>query len=166
MEVFEGLLRIKRVREESREVELHRAKQHLEMAVQALAQARESQHQRDRERADRERALYEDVFKRTVFVSELDDLKLEIDAMKTAAKADAQAVTDAQEQRQKRHETFDDRLKAWRVAAQAARKYEDLAAEELRIRANEAEWFVELELEEHPARNLLSAAMDEDAQEV
>jgi hypothetical protein len=160
MDAIDGLLRIKRIREESREAELRRARQHLETASEALRQARQSQQERDQERRDRERALYEEVCARTVVVRELDDLKWKVDVMKDEAKSDAQAVVDAQTQRQKRREVFDDATSSWQAAAQAKQRFEDLAAERADARAKHAEWLAELELEEHPARSPLADAMD------
>ena len=101
MEVINGLLRIKRIRENSREGDMRRAKQQFELAAEALRRASELQEQRDRERADRERSLYDDVCARVVIVRDLDDLRYEVDVMKDAAKADAQAVVDAPRARHK-----------------------------------------------------------------
>jgi type III secretion protein O len=161
MDVIDGLLRIKRVREESREAELRRARQHLETAAEALRKAKQSQQERDQERTDRERSLYDEVCAKTVVVRELDDLKWKIEVMKDEAKADAQAVVDAQTQRQKRRDTFDEATSAWQLAAQAKQRFEDLAAERAEARAKHAEWLAELELEEHPARSPLNDAMEE-----
>ncbi|HTH78704.1 MAG TPA: YscO family type III secretion system apparatus protein [Ramlibacter sp.] len=161
MDVIDGLLRIKRVREESREAELRRARQHLETAAEALRKAKQSQQERDQERTDRERSLYDEVCAKTVVVRELDDLKWKIEVMKDEAKADAQAVVDAQTQRQKRRDTFDEATSAWQLAAQAKQRFEDLAAERAEARAKHAEWLAELELEEHPARSPLTDAMEE-----
>jgi hypothetical protein len=165
MEVIDGLLRIKHIREESREAEMRRAKQQFEMAVEALKRAKESQLQRDGERAERERTLYENVLTRTVVVRELDDLKFELEAMRTAAKADTQAVAEAQVQRQKRRETFDEMLSAWQLAAQARSRFEDLAAETHEMLAKQVEWLAEIEMEEYPARSLLASAMQDGAEE-
>jgi len=161
MDVIDGLLRIKRVREESREAELRRARQHLETAAEALRKAKQSQQERDQERTDRERSLYDEVCAKTVVVRELDDLKWKIEVMKDEAKADAQAVVDAQTQRQKRRDTFDEATSAWQLAAQAKQRFEDLAAERAEAREKHAEWLAELELEEHPARSPLTDAMEE-----
>jgi hypothetical protein len=163
---IEGLLRIKRVREESREAEMRRAKQQFEMAVEAFKRAQDSQTQSDRQRAERERALYDDVFARTVVVRELDDLKLELQSMRTAAKADAQAVTDARAQRQKRRETLDEMLAAWQLAARARSRFEDLATGIRELHAKQVEHLAELELEEYPARALFASAIEDTAEEI
>jgi type III secretion protein O len=159
-EVIEGLLRIKRIREDSRESHMRRTKQQLEQAADALRRARESQQQRDNERTERERAMYQEVCTRVVVVRELDDLKFEVDSMKEAAKADAQAVVDAQSQRQKRREAFDEATRAWQAAAQATRKFEDLATEDRAERARHADWLAELELEEHAGAIPLSLTQE------
>ena len=162
MDPIDGLLRIKRVREERREAEMRRAKHQLETAAEALRRARDEQQQRDRERADRERVLYEQVCTKVVVVRELDDLKFEVDTMKSDAQADAKKVDEAHKQRQKRREIFDEASGAWRVAAQDKQRFEDLADEIAAERAKHAEWLAEIELEEYPARNLLAQAMGED----
>jgi type III secretion protein O len=162
-EVIEGLLRIKRIREDSRETQMRRARQHFEQAADALRRARDTQAQRELERTERERALYRDVCTRVVVVRELDDLKFEVDAMKEAARTDAQAVADAQAQRQKRREAFDEATQAWQLAAQATRKFEDLAAEDRLARARYTEWLAELELEEHAGR--VATALDQESEE-
>ena len=165
MQVIEGLLRIKCVREESRNAEMRRAKQHLASAAEALRQARLAQQQRDRERAEREQSLYAQVCARTVVVRELDDLKFEVDAMKQHALTDAQAVADAQAQREKRRLALDESTVAWRAAAHAKQKFEDLAAESRAAHVRHMEWLADLELEEFSARGVLAAAMQDDAQE-
>jgi hypothetical protein len=165
MDVIEGLLRIKRIREDSREAEMRRARQQFEAAAEEVRRAAEAQRRRDLERAGRERAMYADVCKRTVVVRELDELKLEVDAMKTAAKADAQAVVDAQAQRQARRQAFGEATGAWRLAAQATRKFEDLSAQQREERAKHAEWLADLELEEHTGRSLAVQAMEDEPQE-
>src|SRR3954462_13967928 len=104
MEVIEGLLRIKRIRENLREQELNRARHQLEDAVRALREAKDQQQAREEERARREASLYEDVLARTVVVRELDDLHLEIDAMKEESVQDEQTVVQAREDREQRRE--------------------------------------------------------------
>jgi type III secretion protein O len=165
MEVIDGLLRIKRIRENSREADMRRAKQQFELAAEALRRASELQEQRDRERSDRERSLYHDVCTRIVIVRDLDDLRYEVDVMKDAAKADAQAVVDARTQRLARRQAFDESAGAWRLAARATQKFEDLSAQEREATARHAEWMADLELEEHPSRSVLAEAMEESTQE-
>ncbi|RYX93970.1 MAG: hypothetical protein EOO28_16425 [Comamonadaceae bacterium] len=165
MDVIDGLLRIKRVRETSRETEMRLARQKLEQAAEALRRASEEQKQRDRERTQREQSLYEEVCKRTVVVRELDDLKHEVDTMKEAARTDAQAVVDAQAQRQTRRQEFDTATGSWRLAAQATRKFEDLSSEQRIERAAHAEWLADLELEEHAGRRPIVLEMEESEEE-
>ena len=165
MEVLEGLLRIKRIREESREAEMRGARQRLEMAVQALRRATEEQQRRDRERTEAERTMYDDVCSRLVVVRDLDNLRQEVDLMKEAAKADAQAVTEAQAQRQAKRQAFDETSAAWRLALRAKQKFEDLSAQEREARAAHAEWLADLELEEHAGRVPLAHAFEESAEE-
>jgi type III secretion protein O len=165
MEVINGLLRIKRIRENSREGDMRRAKQQFELAAEALRRASELQEQRDRERANRERSLYDDVCARVVIVRDLDDLRYEVDVMKDAAKADAQAVVDARTQRVARRLSFDEAAAAWRLAARATQKFEDLSAQEREAIAQHAEFMADLELEEHPSRSVLAQAMEETAEE-
>lgn len=161
MDVIDGLLRIKRIRETSRESEMRLARQQLEQAAEALRRASEEQKQRDGERTARERSLYEEVCTRLVVVRELDELKHEVDVMKEAAKTDAQAVADAQNQRQTRRQEFDVATGAWRLAAQATQKFEDLSSEQRIERAAHAEWLADLELEEHTGRRPLAMELDE-----
>lgn len=161
MDVIDGLLRIKRIRENSRESEMRLARQKLELAADALRRAGEEQKQRDMERTQRERSLYEDVCRRTVVVRELDDLKYEVDTMREAARTDAQAVVDAQTQRQSRRQEFDVATGAWRLASQATRKFEDLSSEQRIERAAHAEWLADLELEEHAGRRPLALQVEE-----
>lgn len=165
MEVINGLLRIKRIRESSREADMRRAKQQFELAAEALRRASELQEHRDRERAERERSLYHEVCTRIVIVRDLDDLRYEVDIMKDAAKADAQAVVDARTQRLARRQSFDEAAGAWRLAARATQKFEDLSAQEREAAAKHAEWMADLELEEHPNRSVLAQAMEESTEE-
>ena len=165
MDVIDGLLRIKRIRESSRESDMRAARQQLEMAAEALRRASDEQKQRDHERTTREQSLYEEVCKRTVVVRELDDLKYEVDTMKEAAKQDAQAVVDAQAQRQTRRTEFDSATGAWRLAAQATQKFEDLSSEQRAQRAAHAEWLADLELEEFSVRSPLTLDLEESEEE-
>jgi type III secretion protein O len=165
MDVINGLLRIKRVREDSREAEMRRSKQQLELAAEALRRANESQQQRDRERTERERSLYDDVCTRLVVLRDLDDLRSEVDSMKDAAKADAQAVVDAQAQRVTRRQAFEESVGAWRLAAQATQKFEDLSATERKEWAKHTERLADLELEEHSGRGAGALAMQEHEEE-
>jgi hypothetical protein len=165
MDVINGLLRIKRIREDAREAEMKYAKTQLELATEAVRRATEEQQKRDRERTEREQSMYADVCSRLVVVRELDDLKFEMDAMKEAAKVDAQAVVDAQSQRQKRRLSFDEAVGAWRLAAHATKKFEDLSEEERIERAKHMEWLADLELEEHAGRSPATKAMEEDTEE-
>lgn len=165
MEVIEGLLRIKRIRESSREAEMRRAKQQFELAAEALRRASELQQQRDRERAERERSLYQDVCSRMVIVRDLNDLRFEVDTMKEAAKVDAQAVVDARTQRQARREAFEEAAGIWRLAARATQKFQDLSAQEREAKAKHTEWMADLELEEHPSQSVVARAMEESVEE-
>ncbi|HVZ45040.1 MAG TPA: YscO family type III secretion system apparatus protein [Ramlibacter sp.] len=160
-DVVAGLLSIKRVREDCREAEMRRAQHQLDLAAEAVRHAMDAQQRRDRERAEREDALFEDVCSRSVKVRELNDLRVEIDTMKEAARADAQTVTEKKDQRAKRREALDGATLAWRAAAHAAQKFRDFAAQQLEIEAREMEWRLELELEEHPGRGIVAEAMQE-----
>jgi type III secretion protein O len=163
MDIIDGLLRIKRIREDSREAQMRQARQQLEQAAEAMRRAAEAQQQRDRERNQREKAMYQDVCTRLVVVRELDDLRHEVAVvMKAAAEADAKAVVDAQEARANRRKALDEATGVWRLAAQATRKFEDLSAEQRREREKQVEWLAELELEEHPSRSLMAEAMQEE----
>ncbi|WP_395687938.1 type III secretion system stalk subunit SctO [Caenimonas koreensis] len=152
MDVIDGLLHIKRIREECREAEMRRARQHLELASEALRRSLEQQRERDKERVEREESLYTDVCARVVVVRELHDLKHEVDSMKEAAKLDAKAVADAQETRVMRRKTFDDSVTVWRMAALAASRFQDLSETQQLEREKHAEWLAELELEEFAGR--------------
>ena len=165
MDVIDGLLRIKRIREDSREAEIQRAKQQFEQEAAALRRALEAQQQRDQARTARERALYQEVCAKVVVVRELDDLRHTIDAMKQEAQADAKAVTDAQTQRQARRQAFDEAAGAWRVAARATQKFEDLSLREREAQAVVMERLADLELEEFPGRSVLARAMEADTEE-
>ena len=163
MQVITGLLRIKRVREDSREAEMRGARHQFELAAGALRRASEFQQQRDHERTERETSLYDNVCTRVVVVRDLNDLNFEVDVMKDAAKADAKAVVDAQQQRSTRRQAFEEATGSWRLAARATQKFEDLAAQEREANAKHAEWLADLELEEHPVRNVFAQAMQETA---
>jgi type III secretion protein O len=166
MDVIDGLLRIKRIRQDSREADMRRARQLLEQAAQALRDATQQQQQQDRERTERENKLFDDVCQRVVQVRDLNELRGEVDIMKEAAKQDAEAVVQAQKHRTTRRESFDQSTVAWRIAAHATARFEDLSAEQQAERARHAEWLADLELEEHSGRSVLAQAMQADEQEV
>ncbi|MBC7599804.1 MAG: YscO family type III secretion system apparatus protein [Polaromonas sp.] len=162
MEIIDGLLRIKRIRENSREAQMRLARQQLQLAAEAMRRATEAQQQRDRERQQREKSLYEDVCTRLVIVRELDDLRWQVDVMKEAAKVDAKAVVDAQEARVARRTAFEEATGVWRLAAHATQKFQDLSNEQSMERTRHAEFLAELELEEHPSRSMMAEAIQEE----
>ncbi|MBC7602616.1 MAG: YscO family type III secretion system apparatus protein [Ramlibacter sp.] len=165
MDVINGLLLIKRLREEIREAEMRVARQQLELAAEALRRASELQRERDQERTEREDSMYEDVCTRLVVVRDLNDLKYEVDTMKEAAKVDAKAVVDAQETRVTRRKSFDDSVGTWRMAALATSKFADLSETQRLEREKHAEWLAELELEEYAGRGPVTMQSQETEEE-
>ncbi|WP_048439642.1 YscO family type III secretion system apparatus protein [Caenimonas sp. SL110] len=165
MDVINGLLRIKRIRQDCRESDMWRSKQQFEHAAELLKQARDLQQQRDLERVERERSLYKDVCERIVVVRDLDELRYEVDTMKEAAKVDEQSVQDAQTQRLKRREAFDEATAAWRFAARATQKFMDLSEHQRQEAEIQAERLAELELEEFPGKRSLAMALEESTEE-
>lgn len=165
MDVIDGLLRIKRVREECREAEMRGAQNRFELAAEAMRSAVALQHKRDKERDERERSLFDDVCKRVVVVRDLNELNSEVDQMKDAAKADAEAVQQAQKQRLARRQAFDEATGVWRIAALARQRFADLAEREMEAWARHVEWLAEMELEEHQGGSPLARVMEEDTEE-
>jgi type III secretion protein O len=163
MDVIDGLLRIKRAREEIREAEMTGAKHRLEHAAELLRNAIAVQQQRDEERSERERSLYDDVCSRVVVVRDLNELNSEVDQMKDEAKADEEAVQDAQKQRTARRHALDEATHVWRAAALATQRFADLARNEMEEKARETERLAELELEEYPGIDAFARAMQEEA---
>ncbi|GAA4348398.1 hypothetical protein GCM10023165_34150 [Variovorax defluvii] len=152
MDAIRGLLRIKSVREEGRERELRKAKHELDLAMQALRDARQTHESRVQEHREREEALYRDLMSRPVVVRELDDLHAEIVAMKEVEQKDRQAVEQAEEARKQQREVVDASTAAWRAAMQACDKFRDLHQQAIARGLEEEEHRAGLELEEHPAR--------------
>lgn len=161
MEVIDGLLRIKRAREECREAEMHGAMNQFERAAEALREAIALQKRRDQERADREKAMFDDVCKRVVVVRDLNELQSEVSQMKDAAKVDAQEVEQAHTLRLKRRQAFDEATVSWRVAALARQRFADIAARQKEEHDLHLERLAELELEEHPSTSPINGLMAE-----
>ena len=152
MDTIQGLLRIKRIREEGRERELRKAKHDLEHATQALREARHKKETRVEEHRQREDDLYRDVMSRAIVVRQLDDLHAEIVEMKQIEQEDERAVEQADETRKQQREAMDAATSAWRVAVQACDKFRDLNQQAIAQRREEDELKASLELEEHPVR--------------
>jgi len=163
MDVIGGLLRIKRIREDSRERELREARRALDHATLVLEETQASQQQRDDQRRSRTDALYASVCSRVVVLQDLEDLRLDLEIMKGEALADARAVEEAAGRRQERRDAFVTATQAWRDASRASEKFADLAREQQILRLEQAERLAELELEDHPARRTLAeSAVQED----
>lgn len=152
MEIINGLLRIKQIRENSREVDMRRARTQLEQASEQMRLAAERQLTRDRERMEKERALYDDVCSRVVLLRDLDEVRYQIDLMKVQAKEDVDAVNDAQERKKQRREEFSEANSAWMLSVQATQKFADLSREQERDIREMAERSEDLELEEFTCR--------------
>ena len=152
MDVVEGLLRIKRVREDRRQAELRTARGRLQDAAQALRDTTAEAERCDVERHARQDALYGDVCSRIVRPRDLDHLRLEIEVMKEEREADLQRIEQATQQRDTRRNEMDEAAAAHRRALQAVDKFDDLAREQRLAREAEAERMAELELEEHAGR--------------
>jgi type III secretion protein O len=150
MEIVQGLLRVKRIREELRQRELSRARQELDLAARELLEQQQRQRDRQLEREQRESSLYADVMSRVVVPRELDDLHWEIKAMAQQAQDDAQAVEQAQQQRDQQREAVSAASQAWRAAARSRDKFLDLQRRELAQRALDEEAQADAELEDRP----------------
>ena len=152
MDTIQGLLRIKSIREEGRERELQKAKHDLELAMQALRDARQTHETRVQAHREREEALYRDVMSRAIVARELDDLHAEILAMKEIEKEDQRAVEQAEEARKQQREVVDGATSSWRSAVQACDKFRDLHQQAIARALEDEELRAGLELEEHSAR--------------
>jgi type III secretion protein O len=152
MDVFEGILRVKRIREDSRENDLRHCRRELDRATQALREAQEHQQSADAARQKREQDMYADVMSRLVVVADLDDLHTEMDRLKEESTQDAKTVEAAHEQREKRRTAVGEATQAWRGATQVREKFDALLHDQRLLRRQEDERAAELELEDYPLR--------------
>jgi hypothetical protein len=152
MDIIKELVRIKRVRRDTRERELHRARRVWDEASLALRKAADAQQENTRARAAKEEALDRDVMSRTVVVRDLDDLHLEFAALKEEARREEEAVEKARGLREERSREVADATGVWRAAAQAFDKFSDLHQQRTAESAVAAERLADLELEEHAPR--------------
>ncbi|MES3002887.1 MAG: YscO family type III secretion system apparatus protein [Pseudomonadota bacterium] len=152
MDVIDGLLRLKKIRQDSREREMRQARGRLDDAARALREARELQQKRDRERKEQERAMYDDVCNRVVVLRNLDALRLDVEILQQEAQVDATQVTEAGTARDSREKDLTTAVQSWQDAARLTRKFTDLAEQAALERSLEAERLADLELEEHPYR--------------
>lgn len=162
MDVIDGLLRLKKIRQDGREREMRQARGRLEDAARALREAHERQQERDRERKEQERAMYDDVCKRVVVLANLDALRLDVEIMQQEAQVDATQVTEAGTARDSREQELTTAVQSWQDAARLTRKFTDLAEQAALERSLEAERLADLELEEHPYRP--AAGFEDDAE--
>jgi hypothetical protein len=159
MDVIDGLLRIKKIREDSREGEMRRARRVHEDALDALRRARTRQEERNSQRRAAELQMYTDVCSRVVMLTNLRDVHLEVEIMKLEAQKDVAEVDAADNARQARRTELDACVAEWRQAVRMTRKFEDLSHQARAERLAEAERLADLELEEFPLRPALAGLM-------
>jgi hypothetical protein len=152
MDIIKELVRIKRVRRDTRERELHRARRTWEEASLDFRKACDVHEENTQARAAKEEELDRGIMSRAVVVRDLDDLHLEFAAMKEEARREEEVVEKARGHREERRHEMVRATDVWRVAAQVLDKFTDLHAQRLAERAVAAERLADLELEEHAPR--------------
>jgi len=152
MDIIREIVRIKEVRRDTRERELHRARRTWEEAGFAFRQACDVREEKAQARAAKEESLDSGIMSRIVVVRDLDDVHLEFAAMKEEARRDEEEVEKARGVREERSREMAQATDVWRAAAQAFDKFTDLHRERMAEKAAAAERLADLELEEHAPR--------------
>lgn len=152
MQVVDGLLRIKRIRERASEHGVLRARHALDEATEALEQVAEQRRQRDEVRQAQERRMVEGLCASPVRVREIEWVRVDIDGLRQKADADLKEEEGARVHRDQTREGFREAVKARKEAARASEKFQELAERERAARAEATERAADLELEEFRVR--------------
>lgn len=158
MSVISGLLKVKQIRESARQGDMSRARSAFHEAADTLAQARQLQANRARERRQAEERMYADLCSRVVRLVDIEEANHEVNHMRELSRQDQQQVADAQQHRDHCSVRAEEAEQIWRIAAQGTRKFEYMAEEEASLLALEAERAADGELEEHQTRSVMAEA--------
>jgi type III secretion protein O len=142
MTVIGSLLRIKEYREDKAELEVSRARNALAEATRGLENARRALQDCRVSCERREDDLFAGLCKRVVRLTDLDDVKLEIEKMKGDIGRHEQHVTDADETRRSTLEKLTRAREDHREATRQREKFcelDDLSGAELRVELVRAE---------------------------
>lgn len=152
MSVVDGLLRIKRVREDVCEQAVRRARMALDEASAALERAQQGRRQRDGERQAREREMVARLLAGAVGVRDIEWVRVDIDGLRRQAAEDLQQEEAAHARREQERDGVRTAMKARQIATRITEKFVSLAERDRRARLTEAERLADLELEDFRAR--------------
>lgn len=161
MGVVDGLLRIKRVREDACEQEVRRTRLALDEATAAHERAQQQRRQRDAQRQAQERAMVACLCAGAVSVRDIEWVRVDIDGLRHEAAEDLQREEAAQAHREQERENVRVAMKARQAATRITEKFVSLAEREHRARLAEAERLADLELEDFRVR---ASEVDEGAE--
>ncbi len=153
MAVVEGLLKIKRVRENACEQDVRRARAALDEASTALERAEQLRRQRDEERQAQERDMVARLCAGPVGVRDIEWVRVDIDGLRLQAAEDLKQEEAARQRREEEREGVRVAVKARQAATRIVEKFVTLADRERAERLLNAERLADLELEDFKARS-------------
>lgn len=154
MGVVDGLLKIKRVRENACEQEVRRARTALDAATEALERAEQQRRERDEQRQAREREMVQRLCAAPVSVRDIEWTRVDIDGLRLQAGEDLKHEEAARALREQELEGVRAAIKARQAATRITEKFVSLAEREHSARLAEAERVAEVEMEDFKSRVL------------
>lgn len=162
MGVVDGLLKIKRVREDACEQEVRRVRTALDEATAELERIERERRERDNQRLAQETAMVQKLCAAPVNVREIEWTRVDIDSLRQDAEVDRQHEEQARVSREEVRDGLRVAIKARQEATRISEKFVTLAERERQQRLADQERSADLEIEDFKARVLDI----EDAQEV
>ena len=152
MQIVDGLLRIKRIRESAREQDVLRERRALDAATEALERAVEHRRRRDEARQTQEQQMVAKLCAGPVNVREIEWTRVDIDGLRQEADKDRAEEEGVRSRREEVRDLLRAAQQVHRAAVRASEKFQLMADRERASRLEAMERQADLELEEFKAR--------------
>ncbi|NIM42016.1 MAG: YscO family type III secretion system apparatus protein [Xanthomonadales bacterium] len=152
MQIVDGLLRIKRIRESAREQDVLRERRALDAATEALERAVEHRRRRDEARQTQEQQMVARLCAGPVKVREIEWTRVDIDGLRQEADKDRTEEEGVRARREEARDVLRAAQQVHRAAVRASEKFQLLADRERESRLEAMERQADLELEEFRVR--------------
>ena len=148
MDILKKLLRIKKYREDKAELELIKARHTLHQAEMSLERAKKLAHDHQNNCNQKEKELFDDIFKKIIFLKDLDAVVLKIELMKKEKKKLAESVYEADEKRTTALDSVTSAKEIYREAIRIREKYSSILNEMNKEKIIESQLTEDREMEE------------------
>jgi type III secretion protein O len=129
MDILKKLLRIKKYREEKAELELIKARHALYQAEMSLERAKKLAHDHQNKCNQKEKELFDDLYKKIIFLKDLDAVVFKIELMKEEKKKLEENIYEADEKRTTAQDSVSVAKEIYREAIRIREKYSSILNE-------------------------------------